>query len=192
MKPIAVLSALVIALFLLPAAAFAQQARVSDTLSPEDLGIEKYVFETTPPKGSVAVFRMEEYIDGVLLFRREVISGCPGVKRSEKVLLVDWGSIRGNTDGASLITGMWRINLPPGAFMEGSRFQTKKEPEFKINFLVRENGRQTERTFIFDIRNESYTDAKRRIPGLCPQFPAGWVFAYASDAPHPPAQPEKH
>jgi len=163
-------------LVLLSAAACGPQAKQAASLSPEDLGAKKYVFQALAPKGSVVVFRQEEYSNADLVRRYETISNTPREKHVENVLFIDWTILRGrttytlktDTGGGELTSVVWR----------GSQF-SEKPPKFEIVFEETKDGKGTHivRTFIFSMANEKYEDVKKRIPAL-PNDPLnGWTYS---------------
>jgi len=185
---ISIIKACVLICCLSPAAAFAQQARQADTLSPEDLGAKKYVFQSKAPKGSVVVFRTDQYENDRLIYRFESISNTPSEKDTEKVVFIDWTRIRG-TRAYALITNGGNGEPPPGLAMHTINFSVHPAM-FKIVFDNLQYNPQKEpktaMTYVYAMANERYEDVRRRVPELPQLSSNAWTYALV----YPIAQPQ--
>lgn len=164
----------------------AQQVRKAEALAPEDLGFTKYIFEATAPARELVVFREDEYADGKLKSRFETISqpSAVGDKRSESVLLVDWGFLSGQGRGPRggsyvLRAGASTHYLDLAQLRETEsvgRGDGKNPPQASFTFEALESGKRVVQKFVFTIFTEAYDSVKHRHPNLPASGAGGWVI----------------
>ena len=160
---------------LIGAAAISQEVRLADHLAPEDLGIQKYIFESKAPAGSVVVFRRDEYQDDRLVTRREIVSNTPTEKKVQSVLFIDWSVLKigngfelrgGGFDPLALLTA----RPSSSGFNAGTL-------EFKFDDAI--DGRPMVRRVVFTMSHEKYADANQRIPQLRTDRSTTWSYLHS-------------
>jgi len=164
----------------------AQEVRPADTLTPEDFGATKFVFEATAREGEVVVFRQDEYRDdGKLRNRFEGISNPTklGEKHMEYVLLINRGFFAGQD-----LSGPYVIRTRSGTVnVEASRLGSTqfnnpdkgsgKPAQATIVFETVKDGKNLKRTFIYSIFVEPYASVKQRHPKLPDDLSHGWGYS---------------
>jgi hypothetical protein len=175
-----------LALLLIGGSLRAQEVRRADSLTPEDFGATKFLFEAAPHEKQVVVFRQDEYLDGKLRSRFERIfnPSKPGEKDTEYVLLIDRGFFsdqfsRGpyvvqtrtgsiKVDSSKLVSTAW----------DNTGKVSGKPVEAKVIFNTTHDGKTSERKFVYSIFIEGYDSVKQRHSKLPEQSDGtGWTYA---------------
>lgn len=163
--------------------AFAQAVRPADSLSPEDLGGHKYIFEAQAAAGQVVVFRRERFDDGKLAERYDTISNRRDKNQVYEVLLLDlWTLSGGHAEGYTLKS--------PGSVghIDTAKLHSadcsSNPPMVTLIFHATADREPAERKVVFTIFTESYQDSKHRFPNLPSDADPSqwWASSYFDEA----------
>lgn len=157
-------------LMLLSATAFSQQLKKAKTLSPEDLGIQKYIFQCTPKKGFVVIFRIDEYADARLVSSFEVVTN--GLD-TQTLLLIDSQKLKNLVDGTPGLgyppsgTRVSYVFLMAGGSEVIRGFNLREWPSNnpkkpKLKFVFENPKTHLAKTFIYTMTSERYEDVEKQ------------------------------
>lgn len=165
-------AAIIIALTSVSTSLFAQNAEESTVLSPEDLGIKKYIFQAMAPADSVVVFRQDQYSNDRLVDRYETVSNTPKEKHTERVMFIDWRFLRGETAYSLGVSGSF-------GELKSVRWKSSEfsSPILKICFEDSSDNGDSIRSYIFTIGIQTYADAIARVPNLPKNLADAWTFS---------------
>ncbi|WP_042725883.1 hypothetical protein [Chthoniobacter flavus] len=160
----------------------------AETVTPEDLGFTKYIFEATAHAGDLVVFREDEYDDGKLKSRFETIAhpSATGGKHSESVLLMDWGFLSAQSRGP--LGGSYQLRAASSThYLDLARLMETASTndvdaqshtaQARFTFETLESRKRVVKKFVFSIFTEAYDSVKHRHPSLPAAAAGGWVSA---------------
>ena len=142
--------------------------READTLAPGDLGVGKYLFESSPPIGKVMVVRCTEtcegrQVDDVL----ESIQSSNGALARQVVLVYDSSQF----PFGDRKTGTVRVKAQAGMRSYGDRRCTSTSIAPGRLTLEFTNASKPAITLTYECFVEDYAKAKARVPKLSAQSP---------------------
>jgi hypothetical protein len=170
--------------------AVAQQAREIAVTGPADRGSKQYVFESSAPKGSLAVFRRDVYLDDKLIDRYEVVDKVPSGQQFQKTVLITLNGIKvdnGNMD------------IPNAFTQKALSFRSGELACVKVVYEGVRNKQKRAVTYIFSMINEPSRDVIQRAPVTASSqmqrldtnaVVEGWTYCVDySNTPHPIRRP---
>ena len=169
----------------LPFVAGADQPTVEKAsfLTPEDLGVLKYVFRASPGERQVVVFREKQYFNGSLQVTYDTVSKPEGKSFEVPVVIMNLSVFSTSGESKSRVKAAGSEGVVDGNL----RASTVGDAEAQFSFESKDGFK---RKYEFTIFVEDYDAAKKRIPDL-PDFSGlWWTFATTVPVPSPtPAGP---
>ena len=147
----------------------------SETLSPRDLNMHKYVFEATPTAEQVVIIRKEEFRDGKLYEINESVAHTMGKPRRESIVLIDRSFFSDPSDNSLAKTYQFAGVFNTPAKVENARL---RHLGGEGNGIGAEFDTPKGRIkFVFTMMVEAYSEAKKRIADLPTMTPnLGWTI----------------